>query len=529
MAITKLSDLLRSRWVLLLVLAIFVACKVPHLSYPFYCDEGWVYAPAVKAMAANGPSLLPGSIPSDLSRGHPLLFHFLCSLWIRCFGVSNAALHSFPLAFSVFFLIALHEVCRKLFGTRVATLALLLVATQVIFFVQASFVLPEIMVALFALLSLYCYVQDRFVLLAIVLSLLFFTKESGVVFGAVMGVDALVCLFTRKSERLLRRAARIAAIVAPTLLIACFFVLQKAIEGWYLLPLHSNLIQTDWDYLYGLFRDCLRWTFKGDIANVALFLFVTALSALPAIKQRNARYLFLVLPAIIVFILTDKWIVEHTGDLLWMLLFVSFFSVACYAPLYLNRQMNAPARKFVVLLGCCFGAYLCFSSLTVLTYRYLLIEIIFVLIFLAVCINIFIEQSYSSFYPVTLSAILVAGVLGIYTDDGHDDTDLEAFHAMTVQKSAICYLEQKLAFDKEINAACFWELAQLTDTNQGFLNTGKTFTHINWDTATANTDYVILDNICWNGRYEQTAKNPLFKLVYRATSGRSWTEVYQRK
>ena len=157
MGVPALLSFLKTRWVLLLVLVCFVCFKIPHLYYPFYCDEGWVYAPAVKTMATHGPSLLPGSIPSGYSRGHPLLFHFLCSVWIRCFGYSNVAVHSFPLLVSVLCLIAIFEGCLRMFGGRVATVALLLVATQVIFFVQSSFVLPEVMVTMFTFLSLYYY------------------------------------------------------------------------------------------------------------------------------------------------------------------------------------------------------------------------------------------------------------------------------------------------------------------------------------------------------------------------------------
>jgi hypothetical protein len=66
----------------------------------FFWDEAWGYAPALKSMAQAGPSLLPGSISTDLSRGHPLLFHFLGGVWIKIFGETNLSLHAY--AFSLF-------------------------------------------------------------------------------------------------------------------------------------------------------------------------------------------------------------------------------------------------------------------------------------------------------------------------------------------------------------------------------------------------------------------------------------------
>src|SRR4051812_20266565 len=101
------SSFLETRWVMLMVLLVFVCFKIPHLFYPFYCDESWVYVRAVKTMVENGPSLMPGCIPDNCARGHPLLFHFLCSLWIKCFGSSNVAVHSFALLTSVLLLIGI--------------------------------------------------------------------------------------------------------------------------------------------------------------------------------------------------------------------------------------------------------------------------------------------------------------------------------------------------------------------------------------------------------------------------------------
>ncbi len=522
------ASFLETRWVLLGVLLVFVCFKLPHLSYPFYCDEGWVYAPAVKSMAIHGPSLVPGSISSGYSRGHPLFFHFLCAIWIKCFGFSNVSLHSFPLFISVLCLVALYECCRNLFNARVATLALLLITTQVIFFVQASFVEMEVMVTLLACLSLYCYVNDRLLLTTIVLSVLFLTKESGLVFGTVIGTDAVVALF-RRNETMRHRVFRLFAVTVSVVPVGIFFLWQKKIEGWYLLPLHSSLIQTGRDHLYFMFRECLKWTFQGGSAGDSLLGFIILLSVVPGIRHRNIRYLFLCLPAIIVTILTDKWIAEHTNGIAWIVLFVLFFSAAFYAPLYFNRSMSKQAQKFVVLLGCCFGLYLCFSSLSVLTFRYLLVEIVMLLIFLAVCIDIFIVAGASVLYPIAIAGILITGALAFYNDKGNDDTDLEAFHAMKVQKDVVSWLEKSNAYDKEVTMGSFWEEVHLIDTTQGFLSSGRVFTRFSWDTAGTQTDYAVFDNICYSNTYERMVKNSAFYLVYRTQSGRTWAEIYKHR
>ena len=65
---------------------LFAFLSFPLIDVPFYWDEIWVYAPALTEMAEIGPTLLPGVLDAELSRGHPLLFHFLGGIFINLFG-----------------------------------------------------------------------------------------------------------------------------------------------------------------------------------------------------------------------------------------------------------------------------------------------------------------------------------------------------------------------------------------------------------------------------------------------------------
>ena len=85
-------------------------------------------------MYQHGPSLLPNAIDVQYSRGHPLLFYASAAAWMRLFGDSNTAQHSYALCIAVLCLITTYEVCLRLFNRRTAEIGLLLVATQVIFF-----------------------------------------------------------------------------------------------------------------------------------------------------------------------------------------------------------------------------------------------------------------------------------------------------------------------------------------------------------------------------------------------------------
>jgi len=524
-----LLSFLKTRWLLLLVLLVFLCFKIPQLRYPFYIDEGWVYAPAVKTMALHGPSLLPGSIPPDLSRGHPLMFHFLCALWIRCFGSSNIAIHSFPLLLSVIFLIVLFECCLRLFGHKAAVLLLLLVTTRVIFFVQSTFVYPEIMLAMFAFLSLYCYCKDYLLLTSLMLFMLFFTKEGGLVFGAVIGVDALVAIF-RRSENVRRRWLRLAAVLAPACLIGLFFVLQNAKFGWYVLPEHTDMIKPDWNAYYIMFKSGLYWAFRGDNAMYVLVFFIILLSLVPALKFKNIRYLFLIPPAFIVYAQAEMFPTKADGGVIWMLLYILFFTVPVYYVLQLNKTLDESAQRFVLLLGICVVAFLFYSSLTRIAYRYLLVDIIFVLIFLALCTSTYVTTGGKNLFYFAICCIALIGAYGFYSNDRVEDTQLGAFKVMNVQMQELAYLEKENAYNKEIAYGCGYECGPFTDTLEGFLSSGRSFTRMERFPVGPHTEYAIFGNRCGVGDdYTRMLTNPDFQTVYKVRDGEIWAEIFKRK
>jgi dolichyl-phosphate-mannose-protein mannosyltransferase len=526
---SAILSFLKTRWILLLMLIVFVCFKISQLHYPFYLDEADVYAPAVKLMAEHGPSLLPGAIHSDFSRGHPLMFHFLCSIWLRCFGTSNIALHAFPLFVSVIFLIALFESCRGLFGEREATLALLLVATRVIFFVQSSFVYPEIMLAMFTFLSLYFYARDQLLLTSLMLFALFFTKEGGLIFGVIIGSDALVSLFTRKEPKL-RGLLRLGAVLAPALLIALFFALQKSKEGWYILPEHSGLIVPDWKTYYFMFRRGLYWNFRGDRAMDALGLFTILLSLIPAWKYKNVRYLFLVPPVTIVYILAEIFASNATLAKMWMGLFVLCFAIPVYYLLQLNKTLSAPARRFLVLSGIGVVVFLLCSSLSQIGYRYLQAGIYLIMVFLAVCIVTFIEAGGKRLYYGAAAGILLIGAYGFYVNNRHEDTGLGAFEVMNVQLHEFSFLEKENAYDKEIACGCTFEKYRMTDTFEGFLSSKRLFTNIKLFPVGPTTEYALFGNSCRDEEeYQLMLTDTNFHSVFKMRDGNTWAEIFKRK
>ncbi len=429
------------------------------------------------------------------------------------------------------FLIALFEGGLRLFGRMIASLLLLLVATRVIFFVQSSFVYPEIMLAFFTFLSFYFYSRDQLLLTSLALFMLFFTKEGGLVFGAVMGVDAMVALF-RRQETIKRRLLRLAAVLAPACLIGLFFIIQKAKLGWYVLPEHSGMIKTKWDDYYFMLRRGIYWTFRGDHAMDILVLFIILLSLIPALRLKNARYLFLLPPAVIVWRLADGNATNLCDSQAWVALFLLCFTIPVWCILSLNKAMSAPARKFILLSGTGVFLFLFYSSLTEIGYRYLLAAIVLILIFMAVsigtCITAVAGLSNRLFY-VAAGGIILIGAYGFYPNDRTEDAQLGAFHTMNVELHNIAFLEKENAFDKEIAVGCSWEHEWLTDTLHGFLSSGRTFTHTKRLPVGPQTEYAVFGNACGErDDYRLILTDPGFHLVYKTKTGKIWAEIYKR-
>lgn len=528
---STISSFMKTRWALFLVLPVFICFKIPHLHYPFFVDEGWVYAPAVKMMYLHGPSLMPDAISPEYTRGHPLMFHFLCALWMKLFGASNTAIHSFPFFLSLIFLVALYEGCLRLFGRNGATLILLLVSMRVIFFVQSSFVYPEVMVALFAFLSLYFYSTGRYLFTALALFMLFFTKEGGLVIGAVIGIDAFVSLF-RRNERLVRRFLRLASVAAPTCLIGLFFVAQKAKLGWYVLPEHTDLIKPDWNSFYVMFKSGMYWTYRGDRAMNVLVFFTILLSLIPALRYKNIRYLFLLPPAAVIYLQAEMFPVKAYDTTLWMILYLMGITGAVYGLLKLNKTLSGEARRFIVLLAISVVIFLFYSSLTQIAYRYLLVDIVFVLIFLAVCISTYIAAFPKNAYYFATCCVILIGAYGFYSNDRHEDTQLGAFGVMNVEMQELAYLQKENAYNKEIAYNCNWEQLRFTDTLQGFVTAGHTFTHMTPFPISEKTEYVLFGNYCDDKEaadYQRMLVNPDFRSVFKVRDGEEWVEVFKRK
>lgn len=509
-----------------MIIALFVACKSSHLSYPFYWDESWPYAAAIKEMYLHGPSIIPGAINSDLSRGHPLFFHAASAVWMRFFGPSNFSLHAFALLISVTFLVFIYEALIRLFNATVAGIGLLLITTQVPFFVQSSFVLPEVLVAFMAFAGLVFYVCGRHVLTALCLTILFFTKESGLVLGLVLGFDALIGLFSKDCDWRIR-LYRLLSVALPGLAIFIFFVLQRHLLGWYFFPSHTNLIVQKWgDFWYGFSVNCLVGVFNYN-HRYYYFLLLSVLATAVALKTKNLKFLIFAMPVAIGYCMVNVRLASQLQGLLLLLLFHFSIAVMLFVLLKSENTFNTTQKRFVVLAWIFIVSYLLFTSVNFFTPRYLIAAIVPVMVTTAIIVNFLIDTAGKTVLYAFLVCSAVIAIKQFRGNRSFGDIDLGAFDGMYVHQKVVDYFEQNNYYDKSIG--CLFMLNKnLVLPATGYLNGSKAFRKAAY-TIDDKTDFAIFDNVETDYRYEFIKKDSNFHLVQRYEKGMVWAEIYARK
>ena len=522
---TNMPQFLKRLWPLLVVLVAFVIAKLPHLDVAYYWDESWPYAAAVKEMYRHGASMLPGALDPDLSKGHPLFFHALAASWMRIFGASHVAVHSFALTLSVLLLIAIYEAGLYLFSFRTAVLALLLFAVQEMFFVQSSMILPEVLVALLCFVSIVSYAGEKYLAATIFLTMLFFTKESGVVAGFVIGIDALVRFFGK--EPIKKRLSRILTVAIPCVLIGTYFVLQKQLRGWYFFPEHTQMMHLDWKTIWYDFRMHVVQSEFYNYYRFYYYLPVLLFAIIAAIRQKNLRYLAILLPATCIYYFVDDL---RAGRLLPSVPFFIVFIASVFYFLYEYSKLftGTTQRKLILLLGAFTLVYLIFSGINFFTPRYLQASLVSVFFIIAASTDALFNLTWRwLFYPY-IAIIICIGVMAFRDNDHIGDNDHLGMNGLAVQQGVVDYFEQNVPYTEWISMGSFLEGIHLSDPRSGFLRSNRAY-KVQWF-INDSTDYIVFDNIEPDVRYgEMKTQHPDFELIKRIEKGKVWGEIYKRK
>ena len=266
-----------------LIICLFIIFRLQDINLPFFWDETGVYVKAIYYMQQHSISLLPNSIPTDLSRGHPLLFVFFYSLIAKTIGYHVYLIHSISLFFSVGTLLITYLINKRIISPFASLAGVILLMVQPVFLSLSMMALPEMMLAFFTTLSIYFFIQKRAFLFFVVCSMALLTKESAIILPFGLFVGDLISTYLYKRRILKKDFIQILWVFLPLLVFISFFMIQKLQKGWFFFPEHTQLISFH-------FRDMLARSTR------ALYFLL--------IKQ--GRFLWLLIIGFITFIICKK-------------------------------------------------------------------------------------------------------------------------------------------------------------------------------------------------------------------------------
>lgn len=326
-------------WLLLALLVVFAAFKIPTLDTPYFWDELGVYVPGALKMKDNGTiGLLPSSLEPLYSRGHPLLFVFSQASWFHLIGDTPAAGHAFSVLLALSTLAVFFYCAKDLFGASVALMASLLLAVQPMFFAMAGVVLPEMMLTLFTVPAVWAIVRNRWGIFALSGSLALMTKESAIVLPPV---GMLIIFADSLRARQVFSAAtfrKYLFVTVPFMVYAVFLLIQKKQNGWFFFPEHMGYLRWDssfFDQIATVFRDMFFAQGRVLIGLMVLFVvmydnksqksearainifspFVLVCILFSALNFYLARYMLFALPFVVLMgTVGVRWLLERVDQ-----------------------------------------------------------------------------------------------------------------------------------------------------------------------------------------------------------------------
>ncbi len=513
----------------LLIVGVFIFFKLPHLPLPYFWDEAWVYAPAVSHLYHHQLSMLPDAMPVDLSRGHPLLFHFLAASWQKIFGASITSAHAFALFVSVMLLSVLFYLGNKISGI-VGLSVVILLCLQPVFISQSGLLLPEVMVSLWILLSPVFYLNENKIGFVFSATCLLLTKEPGIIFLFAIGVWILVeHLSLRKQQQfsLKKLAMDIIIVVLPVLFASSFFIIQKMQHGWFFYPEHISYIEFDWKHFKELFHAAHQYVFEKHAREpLALGFLIITITFWKALRFRE-RILIAFCFLAVTKIFFELWKMPKQMEYF----ILPFLLVLIYHKFFFRMYSENKIKGRLIGIASLFGIiYLAFSSLNFLSIRYLLC----VLPLFILTAVIFSEHVISSLKVLPLKsdfiiALLVAICgLNMYSKL-HDpidirDDNLNFADGIRIQQDIVRYFESNNLSDCHIYGT-FLNVVNLTNPASGYLSKDNTFAASSG--IEAETDYFIFTNIEESPIYKEV-KNEQVNIEKRFQQGKAWAEIYRR-
>lgn len=504
----------------LIYLLFWTLLRAQYIDIPFYWDEAWVYAPGIRHMMDSGPSLLPDAIPEFYSRGHPLLFYFLGGIWLKIFGTSFVAYHTFPLTISVLFLFFIFITVKEWTNNLTAIGVMVLISVEKIFYTEAANVLPEILVALFFLLSVRYYLKEKMWLYILFASLGILTKESGIVIPAAILFGNF--LWNIKNPKSLFSGDTIKKqllIVAPILTFILFLSIQYMYKGWFLFPEHTGMmIKKSTEFI-----EKLNFAFEWLLEDGQIFWMSGCLGLLLVFggkeQQRQTLYMSLI------GILVSMYVIKNFNTNIEFMVLMAF-AILLGAIHLIGRTLfgdaNVSLKKILIINFAVYLSYLIFCSVNFVTVRYLIALLPFGFFLYVVTIKKLSPNKWV-FSAVVLFLFVVLAKENFAKNRQGNLTSQIAY--LEIRQDLVKKLEELQTYDSSIGINDFVIRRTLQDPYSGFLSSAKVFSKVDWS-VDEGKDYIVISNL---DPYPDFVKQGKFVLVNKWEKGVSWIELWQRQ
>jgi hypothetical protein len=509
--------------VLFLILVFTGILKWEHANLPFFWDEAWVYAPALKSMAQAGPSLLPGTISTDLSRGHPLLFHFLGGIWIKIFGDTNLSLHAY--AYSLFSLVCLviFNLVKEITKSPVsAILSVVFYISQEIIFVQSVILTPEFLITLGICLWLLGWVKTNLLLSTLGLTIGLLSKESFLPFWITALSISIIDSVSKNGIRKFPYVSLLPFLISGFIL-GIFYSFQYIRHGWILYPYHKEMIELrEWYLFFNL--DIFYQLFLVEQNRQLFWIFI--LLAVSILLHKKKWLALIIIVTILYFIYPVHFeanYINHPKN--WILIGIHLLALGIY--LYQIRKKDIPERIFVVIWALSLS-YLVFSMINFFTQRYMIVIFSFMSIYAGILVKYF-ENSTAKKVVIILFISILLLQLQLNknrVDNRVSDWRLSMIDAVKAQVWFAQLAENLDIYNCSIQMP-FLNRNSLEERNAGFRRTSIPFTCLQYQYTPGTNDYILFTSIEPEPNKEEILKTEKHQLIAEYKKGIVSFEFYK--
>jgi 4-amino-4-deoxy-L-arabinose transferase-like glycosyltransferase len=456
---------------LLVLILVFVIIKIPYLSLPYFWDESWSYGQAIHYMYKNGLGILPGSLPHSLSKGHPLLFFCIAAFGMKIFGTGLIGSHILPLIISIGLIVMVFYFARIFFNEAVGFMSAVFMSCQALFISQANLLLPEVFIGLCTLMALYGYLRYNLFLFYLGSIAFLLTKETG--FCLILFVLAWEMISLLKGERNFKQSLRRMFLFALPLIPAlAFYLLQKKTHGFYLYPIHVDMMQYEPLFILDEMKDYFHEVFFSNEKFFAFF--IAAIGLIFIIRRKDAELKKKLYPCLVLISFT-----------LFYIFFMSFQ--------FINMRYSLTV---IPLVSICISALIYYSL-----------------------------DLYPKFRLVLFSSLIAIISSFTYFKGTRDRETLGYVDFIKCDKAAIHYLAEKNYYDKKFYAQ-YLMLTNMKFPEAGYLQGKEIFSNFA-DTEKENFDLFILTSYDYFPLSKAFIRQRNLKLEKEFSSGKEWTKIFK--